>query len=319
MSSFPPPSRQPTVPVEPAPPPSPRRTGLWVGAGLVVVALIVGGIFLFKGDDKKSDDASPTSSVTDVTSESDVSIPAESAKAFALERVADTAKQTKAVQVAMSVDVGGQHLPIEATIDNEKQLMAMTMDMSLMVPGANKAEIIFDVGAKTMYMATAVLPAGERSGIPAGVDYLKMDLAELAKVSGENAALDQVFAQTNPLDVAPLFAQASDTTVVGDEEIDGEAVRHYVVKVATADVIAKNPQMKQAMEGAGQMMPEELTYDVWVTADNQLRRLTTTMDIAGQPMTMEMTAHALDQAPNIKVPDEAQTVDIMKLMDASQG
>jgi len=55
---------------------------------------------------------------------------------------------------------------------------------------------------------------------------------------------------------------------VGEEEIDGEATDHYVFTVDSA----------KAAEAQGQMMPqgapEELTYDVWLTDDDLMRRVT---------------------------------------------
>lgn len=88
---------------------------------------------------------------------------------------------------------------------------------------------------------------------------------------------------------------------VGEEEIDGETTHHYVFTVDSA----------KAAEAQGQMMPpgapEELTYDVWLTDDDLMRRVTFELGTVkavidatdwGEPVEVEAPAQSdIIQAP----------------------
>jgi hypothetical protein len=110
----------------------------------------------------------------------------------------------------------------------------------------------------------------------------------LIYVSGPPATPEGKWLEVDPSDpkdpVAPQFAGLAksgdltttfdafregltDVEYVGEEEIDGEATDHYVF---TVDAAAAAKAQDQPMAPG---MPEELSYDVWLTQDDLMRRV----------------------------------------------
>jgi hypothetical protein len=235
---------------------------------------------------------------------------------YALSSVGDTAAEAKAVQYEMTVDVAGKTVPVSTTLDLHSRLATMTMDMSVIGPGASKGEILMDTKNLVMYLPTSMF-AGV-SGFPKiDATYLKMDLKALAARVGAAGALD-LPAPENPLDAADLFAESKVVTEVGDETIDGETLRHYQVVVDTQAIIAKSPQVKKLLDASGQPLPDTLTYDVWVTKGNEMRRMKVDVPIPIGPVSVDVTLHALDHAAPIELPPASETKDVGELLGAGR-
>ena len=85
---------------------------------------------------------------------------------------------------------------------------------------------------------------------------------------------------------------------VGEEEIDGEATHHYVFTLDSS----------KAAEAQGQMMPqgapEELTYDVWLTDDDLMRRVTFELG----PVQAVINATGWGEPVEVEVPPQSDIV-----------
>ena len=135
--------------------------------------------------------------------------------------------------------------------------------------------------------------------LPAGKTWIKGDAKEL---SGANAGQLSQFgslAGTDPRDVfGVLKAVSGSIEAVGSDEIRGVETSHYhatidPAKIAGADPRRAAPEPRRARPGrqAGGLTADP--FDVWIDADQQLRKLTVDLD-AKQPGTSDSVKASLD-------------------------
>ncbi len=84
--------------------------------------------------------------------------------------------------------------------------------------------------------------------------------------------------------------------------------KHYEVTVDIAAAIAALPQAEidEALDGLDvpDRLPDTFVYDVWVTADNDLRRVAFDTEIAGQTISMQLDMATSDEPLGIEVPTD---------------
>jgi hypothetical protein len=265
-------------------PPIRRRWGLMLVAALVVLAgLGVGAFFVLRSD------ASPT---------------------FALDRASAAAGTTKWTGMKITMATGGQSITMDAQTDTERGLAKMSMDLGAISGSSAPIDMIIDIKNDTMYMGSAFLNA---LGANVDAEWVKLDRAALEKAGQDASAFDQLDVG-NQLAPATLFATAKDEKKIGIETIDGEQLQHDQVTVNTADLVKVNPFLERAMKQADAPLPATLTYEVYITKDNQIRRLG--YDFTAGPDTVKITVvtHALAIAPTIEVPAEADVTDLGSLL-----
>ncbi len=277
----------------------PKRSRGPLFALIAVVALVVAGlgaVLALRG----GDDGGATVVAVEDTS------------AFSLAAATQRATEATTARFEMDMSIGGVgDISMSGGIDNEAQIMTLSMDMGAVPGGAGFVafESIIDVGNGVMYMGSP-----SEMGFPTDAAWISMDLAEVAEQSG--MSLEDFQDQfVNPLDVAELFADVDAAVDVGADTIDGVAVRHYVVTVDLADVVAANPQLEQEIDlidlGG---LPEEVEYDVWVTEDNQLRRMTFAIDVVGQEMFVEMNVTGVGEPLDVQIPSPDDVMDLTELL-----
>ncbi|MGI9645370.1 MAG: hypothetical protein ACR2O6_08695 [Ilumatobacteraceae bacterium] len=267
---------------------------------LALVALGAGAFFVLRGD---------SGGETITQTEDPTVVPAQ----FSLQAAAQGASSASTARYEINMSMGGfGALTMTGGIDTDAQIMTFTMDMGAFLGGAegpSEVEAILDVGNGTMYMS------GAGMGFPTDADWISMDLSAIAETSGMTIDDFQNQFTANPLDVAALFTDADDIVDLGAETIDGAEVRHYQVSIDTAAALAANPQMQQQVDlgDLGADVPSEIVYDVWVTEDNQLRRMTFAMDIFGQEMVMEMNVSAVGEPLDVEIPSSDDVMDVTGL------
>jgi hypothetical protein len=110
-------------------------------------------------------------------------------------------------------------------------------------------------------------------------------------------SLDDGLSPTDSFDAFEAGLEQVDE--LGTEDVDGESTTHYRLDV----------DAKSALEATGQSavpgLPETLTYDVWLDADDRMRRIT--YELAGTELTMDMTEWG--EPVTITAPDAADLVD----------
>jgi hypothetical protein len=254
-----------------------------VSALVVLVGLGVGAFFILRGG------TTPT---------------------FALDRAADAAGTTKWSATKITMVSGDQSITMDAKTDTEKGLARMSMDLGPIVGSSGPIDMIIDIKNDTMYMGGAFLKA---LGGNVDTPWVKIDRATLEKAGQDASAFDQLDVG-NQLAPATLFASATDVKKIGLETIDGEQLQHDEVTVDTAKVVAINPFLKRSMEQAGATLPTTITYQVFITKDNQIRRLAYDFTVGTDTVQLTVAVHALDAAPTIEVPTEADVTDLAGLL-----
>lgn len=280
-------STEPTVSVVIHEEPTRRRTGLLVAVALLLVAgLGVGGFLLLR----KGDDA-PTYSLTEA---------------------AKRAASQTSVAYTMTMNVMGQDVVAEAESDTVKGLTHITMDLGDLGFGEEVTmEMIADTGEKVIYLHSGFL---EALGTEVDTDWIKMDEEFLAEQSGVDGNLFGAATVDNPLDASAVFEQAKSVTDLGFDEVDGVKVKHFEVVVDMAAALEAMPQLQQQFVQLGGDLPKDLTYDVYVDEQNQIRRTTTLVKAGATKVTVDIVITPRTEPVVIEVPDPADVTDIADLM-----
>lgn len=153
----------------------------------------------------------------------------------------------------------------------------------------------------------------EQLGVPVDTQWIKIDRAA-AEQAGEDTTLFDQLDITNPLDTTSIFDDAENVEDRGEEEIDGETVRHYVVTVKISDLLKIDETIQQTADELGADLPETVDYDVYVTEDNSIRRMRYELDLDVGKVTFEVTFRELDAPLSIEVPDPADVTDVLDLL-----
>lgn len=274
----------PTIPqieVAPTPPPKRRRTGLLVAVGAVVVAAVVAGVVLLGGD--KSD------------------------ASYSLQAAATRAAEAHNVAFAMTMDAAGQRIEMTSRIDVDGGLFAISGVVPMLSDSA-AVGIIMDATNEIMYMDASAFPGAEGMA----TKWVSVDLSKVPQFAITFDALTG----TNPLDAARLFQAATDVQDKGVEDLNGEQVKHYVVTVDTAESIAAQPGLLGELDGVTTGLPETIVHDVWVTEDNELRRVFMEFEVDGQTARLDMTVTAVGTIEPIVLPAADDVTDITDMLPA---
>lgn len=197
--------------------------------------------------------------------------------------------------ISMDVEAEGQQGGLDGAIDlsGDTPLMRMTLVAAEM----GTIEIIYAEGEA--YMA-----------IP-GLTPEGMFLLAPADMLGETADLEEVdvSAQTEVWEQG-----AQEVLYLGEEDVDGQTMRHYQVTVDAQAVMDASGGDDAAATSAG-LEDEQIVYDVWLDDDNLMRKLA--FEVEGQ--TLEMRMDDWGEPQDIQVPDPDQVMDIDELGTGSTG
>lgn len=261
--------------------PKRRRTGLFVGAGVVAVAVLgVGAFLLLRGGEK------PT---------------------YSLKTATAAAAEQKATAYTLSIESMGEELSLDAEVDNTTGLGHMTMQIGGM--GDGEIEILVDTPNEVIYVSSALF---ESIGLDVKTDWIKMDKEFLAD-SGDSTMFDAATTDSS-FGAAHLLENAKSVEDLGFEERDGEKLKHYKVTVDAATAIEASPQLEEQVTSIDGELPDEIVYDMYVTKDNQLRRIFIDLDVGTSVVKLDMVVRPLTEPLVIELPDEADFTDASELM-----
>jgi hypothetical protein len=287
----------PTVPSAPAVPsaptisvviPEPPRRSHRVLVAAVVVLIVaglgVGAFFILTG----GDDA--------ITFALDV----------AAERAADAPGQTNHIETTAL----GQSLAIDGTVDNETHLIEMQMDLGAMLGTDATIKAVVDPENKVMYMATE----GFGDAIKEVTDkkWVRIDQQAVNDAGQDGSMFDQL-GSAGQVDVNAVLDGAKKVTDRGLTTFEGEKLRHYEVVVVVKDVKGLTDILEHQSAGIDATLPDEITYDLYVSKDNEIRRIAYDVDLGVAKATVDITQHMLDTAPGIERPPDDEVVDITDL------
>lgn len=180
-----------------------------------------------------------------------------------------------------------------------------------------------------IYMRFALMEAE----LPKGKSWVKVDLATMPDAG---AAFEQMRAfsdSSDPRQLLPYLRSLSDgVEVVGTEEVRGAATTHYRAQLDVAKALAQ--AAKQAGAGTQQGIFDQLQgmagletipVDVWVDADNLLRRFELSFSAAPEgatgdlkaSLTMEMFDYG--ESIDVETPPASETVDARDIPGFTTG
>jgi hypothetical protein len=271
----------PEMPVLGEPTPAKKRTGRWVAIAVVVLLLAAGGVVLAT---RKSD------------------------AGYSLKAAAKVAGAATNVAFETTTDSGTGPITMKGRMDTAAKLMTGTAKINAL--GDQEVTYFFDLSKLVMYMDASAFGTG------AGAPPTKWVSLDLTIVPGLKDAF-QSFAGGNPLEAARLFTDANEVKVVGVESVNGESLKHYAVTVLTADLKVKAPDLFKQFDKNGVKFPDQVVYDVWVSKDNQLRRVKYEMKINDQTVSSDTTYTAIGAIDAIVLPDPSDVTDVSKELAGS--
>lgn len=178
----------------------------------------------------------------------------------------------------MVMSMGGQDMDMSGRADLSGDTPAFDIEMTL--PGMGDAHMILAGGEVYMSMP----------GVTEEGKFLQVPKEQLGDVASQ---LDEI-------DITSTWDAwdegASKVVFVGEDDVDGQQMRRYEVTVDTDAALDASGQTGEDAAAASAMMGEELTYDLWVDADNLMRKVTFELDGAvseirtdnwGEPMDIE--------------------------------
>ena len=287
--------------IEPVPvstPPAGRRHPFALAVAVVaVVALGVGAFVALTG----------SSSVADV------------AEPYSLQAAAESAVAARTIEFDLSVsasDLG--EVMVSGAVDNETNVVSITTDLSSLLTlgdmplplGDGEMTVLVDGSSGVAYLDASVLGGF----LSQGAAWVSIDLGALAEQSGES--LDDLAGELalDPTDIARSLLDTENATEVGVETIDGVEAKHYEVSVDVAAMLATVPQADIDPALADIDLPDTIVYDVWVTVDNQLRRVSFDTDIAGQSIALQLDLTTSGDALGVELPAASEVFDLTALL-----
>jgi hypothetical protein len=168
---------------------------------------------------------------------------------------------------------------------------SMHVEMTMTGPAEMKAQGDSSYGADGsemhLTMQLANMPGGDLEMVLVdGKAYMSMPgvnkPGEFFEIDKSNPAFGSLDDGLSPADSFAAFdAGLQSVEDLGQDPIDGEPMTHFRLQV----------DAEKALEATGQAMvpglPETLVYDVWLDADDHMRRLT--YELVGTELTMDMT------------------------------
>jgi hypothetical protein len=293
-------SSEPRGEFEPADAPRGRRRSVALAVAVLgVVALGIGALVALTGD---------TSNRGDV------------AEPYSLIAAAETAIGARTVEFDLSVSAAElAEVTVSGAVDNESQLVSVTTDLSSLLALGDVPMPLGDGGEVALLLDGAngvvYLDASMLGGfLPSDAAWVSIDLGVLAEQGGESLDDLQGDFGFDPSQIAQSLLDADTVTEVGVETIDGVEVKRFRVDVDITAALAAVPQADLDAQLGDIELPDTVGYDVWVTADNQLRRVTFGTEIAGQPISMQLDMTTSNDALGLELPAESDVVDLTALL-----
>jgi hypothetical protein len=188
--------------------------------------------------------------------------------------------------MTMSMKTGGEDVTLEGAVDVSGESPALDMDME--IPGAGAMEMRMIDGRLFMSMA-GITPEGKFMEVP-------------PEQLGDTATALEEVDITAQMDTWEESARK--VVYVGEEDVDGQTMRHYQVTVDSAAAMDAAGVTGDDAAAASSAMGEEFVYEVWLDDENLMRKLAFEMD----GVVTEMTADNWGEEQDIEIPAEEDIV-----------
>jgi hypothetical protein len=249
-------------------------------------------------------------SLTDTTP--DIVTDAEVDTAFSFASAASAANTAGSMQFEMTSTTPDGVVTMVATIDRASQRIAAEVDMSQLTvengffETPDTAAMILDESTRTMYLGSEFFGGFSDAAAPwVGINIDGMD-------EGDDS-VDELFA--NPFEMTFLFGEVEPIDR-GLETIDGEQLRHVQIPVSVADMLAGPggiDDFTDLNDLPGIEELDEVVFDVWVSEDNSIRRISLDLVIAGEPNGFDMWVVISPGPTEIALPEPSEVTDLEEL------
>jgi hypothetical protein len=222
----------------------------------------------------------------------------------------DLTKANFASEVSKA-QVDAQTAHIEAKLDASGQKLSMSGDMDM-----TKNDVAFDLaltggplGGGARFILVDKVIYLKMPGLSQGDKFVKIDIGN----SNDPAAkmFEQMLGQLDPSKTFKAFDAVTKLQEKGTQEIDGVETTQYAVTVDTQRALKAQGMAGQVPPG---QMPKTIVYDVWVDADNLVRKLR--MNVQGNAV--DMTLSQWGEPVDISAPPAGQTTDMGSMMGQMQ-
>lgn len=196
----------------------------------------------------------------------------------------DAVAENRSAHISMTMkEKGGQTLTAEGDVSYEGQATAMQWAMEAPQLGGSMEIRLVD---EFVYLSVPPLtPPGK---------FMKIDVNDTTSPFGDLSSMTE----NDPRSTFDEFeAGLEDVKYVGEEEVDGETLHHYVLTV----------DAKKAAKAQGQTAPKgvkKITYDLWIDDEDQMRR----MDFKEGGATMSMRMDKWGEPVDVEAPPKSAIV-----------
>jgi hypothetical protein len=237
---------------------------------------------------------------------------------------AATTANAKSAKVAFDTKVagGGQtlHMTGDGTVDFQNQAARMTFDVGDLLRGsglpasANERWTILTQGL-VLYMNAPALA----QQLPGGKQWLKLDVEAVAKSRKVDLGQFRQLTQSDPTQMlAYLRAASGEVKKVGEEKIRGVDTTHYSAEVDLDRVADQAPtNLRKSFRASIRSLERGLgthtiPVDVWVDADDLVRRLEEHLPVAGNGGKIDFGVDFYDFGTPVSItpPPAAETLDL---------
>ena len=169
------------------------------------------------------------------------------------------------------------------------------------------------LGGQTEHMAEVLTSTAlylEVPGLDAkpGKSWIELPLANLSGTLGSTLnQLIQDAQSADPLTQAQELTASKDARKVGTQAIDGVSTTHYTGTLTASAALAKlSPGLRKDLSSEFSQLQGDITWNVWLDSQHDLRRLTENYTVAGSAFALAMTITSINQPVTVTLPPASQ-------------
>jgi hypothetical protein len=268
------------------------RRSLTLRRSLAALALplLLGGVAACGSDDEGAEPAASSSSSAESEESPETEAGGDVDTAAFVDDLKAGIEASTTAKMTMHMDMGGQAIHADGEVDYTTTPPQMAMSMESPAAAGESIEMRMIDGVIYMNM-----------GRVTNNKFLSFDLNDAANLP---PGMDQLTSTLDPLAAFDSFGKGIQSVVfVGDEDVDGEQLGHYKVKLDTSKIKQFEELPTQAQ------LPKTVSYDLWLDDENRTRKMNMEMAMAGAPMEMEVEFTDWDEPVDIAAPPASEIVE----------
>ena len=241
-------------------------------------------------------------------------------ESYSLDAALDNAASASSVEYDMTLVVGDEAVfTVVGAVDGDVQRLQVDLGAVLgtdFVSGST-AEVIIDTAEQVIYIqADELIPSTPFDILLPDLGWVAIDIGELGLDDAGDADIAGALSGNPLIVIEAVGGEPSEATDLGLEPIDGAETRHYQFTVDVAAYVDLPDEITGLADqfGADLQIPEgalgEVTYDVWVTEDNRVRRVEVRFEIAEQHLAMVINIDSIGEGVDIEVPSGDDVFDL---------